>query len=260
MGRIIAIANQKGGVGKTTTSVNLGAELGALGKKVLLIDLDPQGNATSSLGIDRSSLEFSTFELFDESIKIDDIMQKPEHADLDLIPATQDLSGIEKRLIEDDSRNEIQYILSSRLQSVKDRYDYLIIDCPPSLGLSTVNALMSADSILIPVQCQFLSLDGLTQLLNTIRIVQKKKKEKGLDLSIEGVLLTMLDKRSNAANDVVEEVKSYFKEKVFDAIVTMNVAAQEAPMYGMPINQYKPKSPSSKQYAELAKELVKKNG
>ncbi len=260
MGKIIAIANQKGGVGKTTTSVNLGAELAKMNKKVLLIDLDPQGNATTSLGIDRSELEYSTYDVFEENVEIELIYQQTSIDGLTLIPATQDLSGIEMRLVKDDTVDSIQYILYNKLSKIRDNFDYVLIDCPPSLGVSTVNAIMSADSILIPVQCQFLALDGLSQLLNTIRNVQARKRERGLELSIEGILLTMLDRRTNAAKDVVNEVKAYFKDKVFDTVIPMNVAASEAPQYGMPLSDYNAKSQATQGYKKLAIELVKRNG
>ncbi len=261
MGRVIAIANQKGGVGKTTTSVNLGAELGRLGKKVLLLDLDPQGNATTSLGIDRSELKYNTYHLYTDDVSdIHEIFCEVDFEGLTVVPATQDLSGIEVRLIKDDSIDAIHYVLSQKLNKIRDEFDFILIDCPPSLGISTVNAIMSADSILIPVQCQFLSLDGLTQLLNTIRLVQQRKKTQGEELSIEGILLTMLDSRSNAAKDVVNEIKAYFRDKVFDTVIPMNVKASEAPQYGVPLFQYAPKSAAGKAYNQLARELVSRNG
>lgn len=256
MGKTIAISNQKGGVGKTTTSVNLASSLSALGKKILLIDLDPQGSTTVSLGINRGHLKYSVYDLFINKKQIKEIIVKPEHVNIDVVPTTVDLAGVEVKLVEDIFKN---YILEKEINRVKDEYDYVIIDTPPSLGLLSLNALFAANSIIIPVQCQFLAIDGLTQLLNTIRIVQKQKKINRKILSIEGVLLTMLDKRTKTGKEIVEEVKQYFGEKVFNTIIYSNVAAQVAPSYGMPLLKYAPKSSSAIQYKELAEELISKN-
>jgi len=255
MGKVIAIANQKGGVGKTTTSVNLSAGLVELGKKVLLIDLDPQASTTASLGINRSLLYSTIYNVLISEASIAQSIISLDDFKLDVIPTTIELARVESKIDSVD----VEYTLRTKLREIKGKYDYIIIDCPPSLGFLTLNALYAADSVLIPVQCQFLAIDGLTQLLNTIRIVQKQLKTNNKKLSIEGVLLTMLDKRTKAGWEIVREIKDYFNEGVFDTIITSNVAAQVAPTYGVPVLNYAPRSSSSKLYRSLAKEIVDNN-
>lgn len=259
MGKVISIANQKGGVGKTTTSVNLAASLVYYGKRVLLIDFDAQGSATTSLGVNRSKLKGNIYDALMGEKELKDIIQKIQISDknkLDLIPATIDLAGIDMKLLE---RDDHMYVLDSIIKKVKGKYDYVLIDCAPALGISTLNALYASDSVIIPIQCQFLAIDGLTQLLNTIRVVQKNLKVNMRELTIEGVLLTMLDKRTKAGWAIVNEIKEYFQEGVFKTIVTSNVAAQVAPTYGVPILIYQPKSSAAVLYKSLAKELIANN-
>ncbi|ANH61672.1 MULTISPECIES: AAA family ATPase [Dokdonia] len=253
MGKIIAIANQKGGVGKTTTSVNLAASLGVLEKKVLLIDADPQANATSGLGIDVESVEVGTYQLLEHTNKAEDAIVKTSSPNLDLIPAHIDLVAIEIELVDKEAR---EYMLKKAISHLKDVYDYILIDCAPSLGLLTLNALTSADSVIIPIQCEYFALEGLGKLLNTIKSVQKIHNK---DLDIEGLLLTMFDSRLRLSNQVVEEVQKHFSEMVFETIIQRNVRLSEAPSYGESIINYDAASKGATNYLSLAQELITKN-
>jgi len=260
MGKIIAFVNQKGGVGKTTSSINLSASLGLLGKKTLLVDLDPQGNSTTGVGISKSELDSSIYELFVDKVNVKDVIIKTRFKNLYTIPASINLAGVDMELMElarEDSSFVAQLQLKKHLEQVKDVFDYIILDCPPSLGLITTNALAAADSVIIPVQCEFFALEGIMQLLNSIMIAQKKLNP---TLDIEGVLLTMLDNRTNLGLEVVEEIKSYFKEKVYDTIIPRLVRLSEAPSHGKPIHAYDPKSRGTEAYLNLAKEVIERNG
>lgn len=250
MGMVLAIANQKGGVGKTTSSVNLSACLAYIGKKVLLVDIDPQGNATSGAGIDKADVEQCIYDVLVDDVEASDVIRETKVEKLYIIPATIQLAGAEIELVPTISR-EVR--LKRALEEVKEDYDYIIIDCPPSLGLLTLNALTAADAVVIPVQCEYYALEGLSQLLSTIRLVQKHLNH---ELRIEGVLLTMLDARTNLGIQVIEEVKKYFQDKVYRTIIPRNVRLSEAPSHGEPIIIYDPKSRGAEVYLELAKEVV----
>lgn len=250
LGKIISIANQKGGVGKTTTSVNLGACLAHIGKKVLLVDIDPQGNATSGVGIDKGDVQQCIYDVLVDDTELKDVIISTKVEHLHAIPATIQLAGAEIELVPTISR-EVR--LKRALDSVKSDYDYIIVDCPPSLGLLTINALTASDSVLIPVQCEYYALEGLSQLLNTVRLVQKHLNN---TLMIEGVLLTMLDARTNLGIQVIEEVKKYFQNKVFRTIIPRNIRLSEAPSHGEPIIVYDPKSRGAEVYLDLAKEVA----
>ncbi len=250
MARIMAVANQKGGVGKTTTSVNLGACLAELGKKVLLIDIDPQGNTTSGVGVNKADVRYCIYDVIINDVDSDEAVLSTSVTNLDIIPATIQLAGAEIELVPTISR-EVR--LRRALVSLRSRYDYIIIDCPPSLGLLTINALTSADSVVIPIQCEYYALEGLSQLLSTIRLVQKHLNT---SLEIEGVVLTMLDARTNLGIQVIEDVKKYFREKVYHTIIPRNVRLSEAPSHGKPIIQYDPRSRGAEVYLDLAKEVI----
>lgn len=250
MSKVIAIANQKGGVGKTTTSVNLSACLATLGKKVLLIDIDPQGNTTSGLGINKGDVANCIYDVLINEVHPKETIISTAVPGLDIIPATIQLAGAEIELVPTISREQR---LKKAIAQVKDKYDYVMIDCPPSLGILTINSLTAADSVLIPIQCEYYALEGLSQLLNTVRLVQKHLNT---SLQIEGVLLTMLDARTNLGIQVIEEVKKYFQQKVYQTIIPRNVRLSEAPSHGQAIISYDPKSKGAEVYLELAKEVI----
>lgn len=252
VGKVISIANQKGGVGKTTTAVNLSTVLAKKGKKVLMIDTDPQGNATSGLGIDKN-VNFSVYDVIINDVEIENTVQQTMVKNLEVCPSNINLAGAEVELVAMMSR---EHRLKEKIDNQKDKYDYIIIDCPPSLGLITLNAFTASDSVLIPVQCEYYALEGLGQLLNTINLV---KKHLNKDLEIEGALLTMFDIRTNLSNQVVKEVNKYFENKVYKTVIPRNVRLSEAPSYGMPISVYDPKSKGAKSYDKFVKEFLKKN-
>ena len=253
MGKIIAIANQKGGVGKTTTSVNLAASLGVLEKKVLLIDADPQANATSGLGINVENVDIGTYQLLEHTNSAREAIVKTETPNLDIIPAHIDLVAIEIELVDKDQR---EYMLKKALSEIKDDYDYILIDCAPSLGLLTLNALTASDAVIIPIQCEYFALEGLGKLLNTVKSVQKIHNP---ELDIEGLLLTMYDSRLRLSNQVVEEVQKHFNDMVFKTIIQRNVKLSEAPSYGESIINYDASSKGASNYLSLAKEIITKN-
>ena len=252
MGKIISVANQKGGVGKTTTTVNLSTILAKKGKKVLLIDTDPQGNATSGLGVSKD-VELSVYDILIGDTEFDETLQETAIKNLKVCPSNISLAGAEVQLVSMMSREQR---LKTKLDKIKDQYDYILIDCPPSLGLVTLNAFTASDSVLIPVQCEYFALEGLGQLLNTVNLV---KKHLNKNLEIEGALLTMYDARTNLSNQVVKEVKKYFEDKVYKTVIPRNVRLSEAPSYGMPIAVYDPRSKGAKAYEKFAKELLKNN-
>ena len=249
MGKIIAVANQKGGVGKTTTSVNLSAAFAEMGKKVLLIDCDPQGNATSGLGIEKDGLELSIYDALINDTPMEEIIIQTQFG-LDVVPSVMDLAGAEVELVNLEDK---QYRLKKSVELVKEKYDYILIDCPPSLGHVTLNALTAADSVLLPLQCEFYALEGLSQLLSTVQLVQEQLNEK---LRIEGLVLTMYDSRTNLAEQVVEEVKTHFPDMVYATKIPRNVRLSEGPSFGKPIFAYASSSKGAQAYMSLAEEVV----
>lgn len=252
VGKIISVANQKGGVGKTTTTINLSTMLAKKGKKVLLIDADPQGNATSGVGAEKE-VEYSTYDILVSDVEMVQALEKTIIKNLLVCPSNINLAGAEVELVSMMSREQR---LKEKLEEVKDKFDYILIDCPPSLGLITLNAFTASDSVLIPVQCEYYALEGLGQLLNTINLV---KKHLNKHLEIEGALLTMYDARTNLSNQVVKEVKKYFGDKVYKTVIPRNVRLSEAPSYGMPITEYDPRSKGAKTYEKFTKEFLKIN-
>ena len=251
MGKVIAITNQKGGVGKTTTSINLCAALALLQKKVLLVDMDAQSNATQGIGIDRSSLEKTTYDVLIDEVPIESIIKHSEIPHLDVAPASIDLAGVEVQLSAVPKGREKR--LRKAMDSVRDQYDYIIIDCPPALGLLNTNALTAADSVLIPVQCEYYALEGLTQLIHTINLVKKKLNPL---LELEGVVFTMYDSRTNLSLQVVENVKDNLKQNIYKTIIPRNIRLAEAPSHGLPINKYDTKSSGAESYRMLADEVM----
>ena len=251
MGNIIAIANQKGGVGKTTTTINLSASLGELGKKVLVIDLDPQGNTTSGFGIGKEDIENTVYELMINECTVKGAMMTVDGIEnVTIIPSNVNLAGAEIELID---FTEKEFILKNIVDYVKDDFDYIIIDCPPSLNMLTVNAMTTADSMLIPIQCEYYALEGIEQLIHTINLIQKRLNPK---LGIEGIVFTMYDGRTNLSKDVVDNVKSNLNAHIYNTIIPRNVSLAEAPSHGLPINKYDPKSTGAKSYKNLAKEVT----
>lgn len=252
MGRIIAVANQKGGVGKTTTSINLAACLVEKGKKVLAVDMDPQGNLTSGLGVDKDSVEKSIYELIIGEVDIKEVINKEVLENLDIIPTSIDLSAAEIELIGVDDK---EYILRNAIDQVKDQYDFVIIDCPPSLSMLTINAMTTADSVIVPIQCEYYALEGLSQLIHTVELVKDRLNSK---LEIEGVVFTMYDARTNLSLQVVENVKDNLQQNIYKTIIPRNIRLAEAPSYGLPINKYDPKSTGAESYMRLADEVIER--
>lgn len=252
MGRIIAIANQKGGVGKTTTAINLSACLADKGKKVLAVDMDPQGNMTSGLGLDKELLEKTVYDMIIGESDIEEVLQKETMENLDVLPTNIDLSAAEIELIDVENK---EFIVRNSIQKIRDNYDFVIIDCPPSLSMLTINAMTTADSVLVPIQCEYYALEGLSQLIHTVELVKDRLNP---DLEIEGVVFTMYDARTNLSLQVVENVKDNLQQNIYKTIIPRNIRLAEAPSYGMPINQYDPKSAGSESYMRLADEVISK--
>ena len=252
MGRLIAIANQKGGVGKTTTAITLSACLADKGKKVLAVDMDPQGNMTSGLGLDKESIEKTVYDMIIGESDIEEVLQKEAMENLDVLPTNIDLSAAEIELIDVENK---EFIVRNSIQKIRDNYDFVIIDCPPSLSMLTINAMTTADSVLVPIQCEYYALEGLSQLIHTVELVKDRLNP---DLEIEGVVFTMYDARTNLSLQVVENVKDNLQQNIYKTIIPRNIRLAEAPSYGMPINQYDPKSAGSESYMRLADEVISK--
>ena len=250
--KVIAVANQKGGVGKTTTTINLSAALAEIGKKVLMIDLDPQGNASSGLGVNKDELEQSIYQLMIGTNSFDECVQKNVLENLDVLPANVNLAGVEIETLDMEDRN---YILSKEIDKVKDRYDYILIDCPPSLNSLTINSMTTADSVLVPIQCEFYALEGLSQLIYTIDLVKDRLNP---NLKMDGVVFTMYDARTNLSLQVIENVRENLNQKIYNTIIPRSVRLAEAPSYGLPINIYDRKSTGAKAYRALAEEIIEK--
>lgn len=250
MGRTIAIANQKGGVGKTTTSINLSASLAAKGKKVLLIDTDPQGNTTSGFGIDKNELDNTIYELILGECSIQDCILKEVIPNVSILPSNVNLAAAEIELIGVEKK---EFILKNEVDWVKDQYDYVIIDCPPSLSMLTVNAMTTANTVLVPIQCEYYALEGLSQLIHTVNLVKERLNP---ELDMEGVVFTMFDSRTNLSNQVVDNVKNHLNQNVYNTIIPRNIRLAEAPSYGMPINMYDPRSAGAESYMLLADEVI----
>lgn len=252
MGRIIAIANQKGGVGKTTTSINLAASLAECKKKVLVIDTDPQGNTTSGLGVDKNNLDNTIYELILGECSIHECILRNVLDGVSVLPSNVNLAAAEIELIGVDRK---EFILKKEVDWVKDQYDYILVDCPPSLSMLTINAMTTADTVLVPIQCEYYALEGLSQLIHTVNLVKERLNP---DLKMEGVVFTMFDSRTNLSNQVVENVKEHFKQKVFNTVIPRNIRLAEAPSYGMPISTYDSKSAGAEAYRMLAKEIIER--
>lgn len=252
MRRTIAIANQKGGVGKTTTAINLSACLAEKGKKVLAVDMDPQGNMTSGLGVDKDSVENTIYNLIIGEAKMEEVLIKNVLENLDIIPTNIDLSGAEIELLDVEKK---EYIVRNEINKIKDNYDFIIIDCPPSLSMLTINAMTTADSVLVPIQCEYYALEGLSQLIHTVKLVRDRLNPK---LTIEGVVFTMYDARTNLSLQVVENVKDNLEQTIYKTIIPRNIRLAEAPSYGIPINKYDPKSAGAESYLRLADEVIDK--
>lgn len=251
MASIIAIANQKGGVGKTTTAINLSAALADCGKKVLIIDMDPQGNTTGGLGIEKSDLDKTIYDVLIGACSVEDAIMETSQKKLSLIPSNIDLSGAEIELLDTERK---EYILKENIESIKDKFDFIIIDCPPALSVLTVNALTTAESVMVPIQCEYYALEGLSLLIHTIDLVRERLNP---DLYIDGIVFTMFDSRTNLSSQVVDNVKQNLDQRIYKTIIPRNVRLAEAPSYGMPINEYDPKSAGAESYKKLAKEVIK---